>query len=258
MTNSIKPHQAAELFPLMRADEFDGLVADIREHGQREPIVLHDGLVLDGRNRLRACEVLGIAPRTVEWDLNGKPPEAFVISMNLHRRHLSESQRGVIAAKMATLNHGQHLTNSPDTEIYVSEMSQPQAAEMLNVSVATLQNAKTVLNHGTPEEIAAVERGDKTVGPLSKTIRARRPPKKPRKKKLSEEGKNPERIQRQKMHADIWEALGGALDALTSLPLPSDVVAIIRKNPNRQKNVDAKLSRALNWIQEFENVYRAE
>ena len=60
-------HPAAEIFPLMSDEEFKGLVADIQEHGLREPIVLHDGKVLDGRNRVRACEELGIELDLENW-----------------------------------------------------------------------------------------------------------------------------------------------------------------------------------------------
>ncbi|HQU46522.1 MAG TPA: hypothetical protein PK867_27190, partial [Pirellulales bacterium] len=91
-------HPAAELFPLMRGPEFGLLVEDISEHGLREPIVIYQGLVLDGRNRLRACETTGVEPRFVEWDGVGSPL-AFVLSRNLHRRHLNEGQRAVIAAR---------------------------------------------------------------------------------------------------------------------------------------------------------------
>ena len=91
-------HPAAALFPLMKGPEFGLLVEDIDEHGLREPVVMHQGLVLDGRNRLRACEIAGKEPHFVEWDGVGSPV-AFVLSRNLHRRHLNESQRAMIAAQ---------------------------------------------------------------------------------------------------------------------------------------------------------------
>ena len=91
-------HPAAELFPLMKGPEFGLLVEDIDEHSLREPVVMHMGLVLDGRNRLRACEIAKVEPRFVEWEGVGSPL-AFVLSRNLHRRHLNESQRAIIAAR---------------------------------------------------------------------------------------------------------------------------------------------------------------
>jgi ParB-like chromosome segregation protein Spo0J len=56
----ISSHPAADLFPFMSDDELAELAVDIRAHGLLEPIVLLDGLVLDGRNRLRACEAAGV------------------------------------------------------------------------------------------------------------------------------------------------------------------------------------------------------
>ena len=91
-------HPAAELFPLMKGPEFGLLVEDIDAHGLREPIVMYQGLVLDGRNRLRASEIAKVEPRFVEWDGIGSPL-TFVLSRNLHRRHLNEGQRAVIAAR---------------------------------------------------------------------------------------------------------------------------------------------------------------
>lgn len=87
----IQAHPAADIFPLMQGDDFDELVADIREHGQQEPLLLHpDGSILDGRNRYRACLELGIEPLTRTWEPKGDEV-SMVLSLNLHRRHLTSS-----------------------------------------------------------------------------------------------------------------------------------------------------------------------
>jgi hypothetical protein len=97
-------HPAANLFPLMAVEgqEFGELVDDIREHGLIEEIELYEGKVIDGRNRLRACQHAGVEPRMVEL-VGGLPggvtPTGYVLSKNLHRRQLTEDQRAAIAAE---------------------------------------------------------------------------------------------------------------------------------------------------------------
>jgi len=90
-------HPLANIFPLMSESELDVLAADIAAHGQREPIYTHQGRILDGRNRFNACRKANREPRFVSWQGDGAPA-AFVVSMNLHRRHLNESQRADIAS----------------------------------------------------------------------------------------------------------------------------------------------------------------
>jgi hypothetical protein len=90
----LEPHPLANRFPLIEGDEFDNLVEDIRLNGLREPIVLYDGKILDGRNRYRACIEAKRPPKTRLFDLAAEgSPEAFVISVNLKRRHLSSKQK---------------------------------------------------------------------------------------------------------------------------------------------------------------------
>ena len=98
-------HRAAELFPMMNAAALQGLADDIREHGQREPVVLFDGAVLDGRNRLRACELAGVEPVfvTVESYEVGDPID-FVLSLNEKRRHMTDSQLATLAVDVNALN----------------------------------------------------------------------------------------------------------------------------------------------------------
>jgi N6-adenosine-specific RNA methylase IME4 len=92
----MKTHPAADLFPLLTGDDFEALKADIKAHGQRDPVVILDGAILDGRNRWRACEAIGVTPRTVPWDGEGSPT-AYVLSVNLCRRHLTPTQKSFVA-----------------------------------------------------------------------------------------------------------------------------------------------------------------
>jgi len=110
-------HPLADLFPPMEGAEFDALVADIKANGLHDQIVLYDGMILDGRNRYRACVALGwtwgaISEMAVNLDsliddVDGEGPgyggpAAYVISANIHRRHLTpELKRNLIAKVIA-------------------------------------------------------------------------------------------------------------------------------------------------------------
>src|SRR5262249_43728857 len=99
--NRLEFHPLANLFPLIEGWEFDELVADIAAHGVREPIWLYDGQIIDGRNRYRAASIAGVDCPMREY--TGDDPAAFVVSLNLKRRHLNDAQRAMVAAKLATL-----------------------------------------------------------------------------------------------------------------------------------------------------------
>jgi N6-adenosine-specific RNA methylase IME4/ParB-like chromosome segregation protein Spo0J len=145
-------HPLANIFPLVEGAEFDELVADIREHGLHEPIVVYEEKVLDGRNRIRACEAAGVDPTFTAY--TGDDPVAYVVSLNLRRRHLDESQRAMVAAKLATLKQGARTDLSP-----IGEMSQAQAATLLNVGKRSVERAAEVRDHGAPQLVSAVEQG---------------------------------------------------------------------------------------------------
>ena len=80
----MKTHPFADILPLLEGEPFEALVADIKANGLLQAITIHGNMVLDGRNRLRACEAAGIEPRFVEY--GGGDPLSFVLSQNLHRR----------------------------------------------------------------------------------------------------------------------------------------------------------------------------
>jgi ParB-like chromosome segregation protein Spo0J len=142
-------HPLADIFPLIDGAEFDELVGDVREHGLREPIVMFEDMVLDGRNRYRACEAAGVEPTFTVY--TGDDPISYVISLNLRRRHLDESQRAMVAAKLATLKLGdnQHSEGLPIG----------RSSELLNVGERSVARAREVIDRGATELVQAVERG---------------------------------------------------------------------------------------------------
>ena len=159
-------HPIADIFPLMQGAELAGLVEDVRAHGLREPIVLLNGDILDGRNRHRACEAANIEPRFETYV--GSDPLAFVLSLNVHRRHLDESQRAMIAARLANLHAGRRSAILPIERI----VTQPQAADMLKVGLSSLARAREVIDKGSPELARAVDRGEIPVSVAADLSRA--------------------------------------------------------------------------------------
>ena len=157
-------HLLAKIFPLMEGEAFADLVEDISAHGLHEPIVLYEGKILDGRNRYLASKAAEVAPRFETY--TGSDPLGFVISKNLHRRHLTESQRAMVAANLATMRQGARTDLSP-----IGEMSQSQAAELLNVGKRSVDRAKIVLSEGSPELIQAVQAGELSVSGAEERIR---------------------------------------------------------------------------------------
>jgi N6-adenosine-specific RNA methylase IME4/ParB-like chromosome segregation protein Spo0J len=181
-------HPAAELFPMMTPAELRELGEDIKAHGLQSPIAVARQIekrgnkyqLLDGRNRFAAMELVGVPftllttktyccfegspypgpegceePVVIEVDGD---PYAYVISANLHRRHLNESQRAMVAAKLANMRQGTRTDLAP-----IGAMSDADAATMLGVGERSVERAKTVHREGAPELVAAVEQGKVSV-----------------------------------------------------------------------------------------------
>jgi hypothetical protein len=149
----LKYHPLAEIFPLLKGKEFAELVADIKANGVRQKITLHDGMILDGRNRHLACIEAFVTPGFEDLPA-GKDPGEFVLSANLHRRQLSESQRAMVAAKLPKLGHGGVRTKSQ-----ICDLTQDQRARRFSVSKRTVEHAENVLKNCIPEIVEAVEKG---------------------------------------------------------------------------------------------------
>lgn len=89
-------HPLCTLFPRVVGADFDALVADIRANGLRQAIVLYGDMILDGGNRYRACLEAGVNPHFEHYE--GDSIVSFVLSANLHRRHLSAGQQAAIVS----------------------------------------------------------------------------------------------------------------------------------------------------------------
>jgi hypothetical protein len=159
----------------MEGAEFDALVADIKKNGLHYPIFLYEGKILDGRNRYRACLELGWEPATRNCDHHVGDPAGFVISRNIHRRHLTAKQRRELIAKL--------LKAAP-------EKSNRQIAETAKADDKTVATVRRDL-----EATAEIPQLEKTVGadgkarkqPTKKmTIRQRRERRKAKREAESE------------------------------------------------------------------------
>jgi hypothetical protein len=157
-------HPYAELFPWIEGHAFDEFKADVAKRGVIEPVVMFDGQLLDGRNRYMAARDLGIEyPVT---DYAGDDPLGYVIAKNLARRHLTESQRAMVGAKLE--NMPAHRPAEKDANLHTSRQA---AAERVNVSPRSIATAKVVQEQGIPEVGTAVERGDVSVSAAEKIAR---------------------------------------------------------------------------------------
>lgn len=99
MSTVLPVHPAAELFPMLGPAEMRSLSQNIKSNGLRRPVVLFEGQVLDGRNRLAACEWAGVEPRFEEF--TGDDPWQYAWDLNAERRHLEPMQRAALAVKFA-------------------------------------------------------------------------------------------------------------------------------------------------------------
>ena len=166
----MESHPYADIFPIHDGDNIAGLRADLKRVGQQEPIWTFEDMILDGRRRELACKLEGIEPWYKPY--KGNDPLAFVISKNLHRRHLSDDERAFVAAKIANIPGAGRPSGKTDISaaapisqatktgiLRTAAISQTQAAELLNVSTDAVKRAAKVEKNGTPAQQKAVQEG---------------------------------------------------------------------------------------------------
>jgi hypothetical protein len=137
-------HDLCKIMPPHSKEEFKELKEDIHKNKLQMPIITYDGKILDGRGRYNACVELakeGVETNFRTAPYTGPDPRRYVVSMNVKRRHLNESQRALIAAQLATFTHGGDRTGKAS----IDALSQQEAAVLLNVSEPSVERAVKVL-----------------------------------------------------------------------------------------------------------------
>lgn len=209
MVLDLAAHTLCDLVPGgMSEEEHTALVEDIRTHGVRQPIMLYEGKVLDGRARYRACKSVGIECPTAEFKGTEAEAHHFVLSLNLHRRTLSGMQKALAVAE--------EYRRSVNTD--GPKPSQETISKRYGVSKQTLSLCLKALDSKNTMLLTRMRRGEVTRGELEEEFYDR-------------ETANTRTDAGTTAPADNNEDLFG------SAPVPSNVVPIDRAAAPRTNNV---------------------
>jgi len=174
-------HPVANLFPLIEGAELDALAEDVRANGLLEAVWIDAaGVLLDGRNRLRACAQASVEPR---WQVyEGADPVGFIVSLNLKRRHLSAGQKAALAADLLPFYEDQaqerSRSNLKQNRVRRSAQSEPEgrsderAAKAVGASGRAVAQFKRVAEQA-PDLADKVRSGDLAVDRAERIVRDR-------------------------------------------------------------------------------------
>ncbi len=157
-------------------------IEDIRKNGQQVPIELFGGKIIDGRRRFKACGIAGVQPKFRDVSAVVTDPITYVMSLNLHRRHLAISQLAMVAAKVREIYERQAKERMKEgggdkksttaksgmsPAAYPIEGKRGATRDIVGATVGvtgtTVDKATKVLKQAVPEVIEAVEQGRMTV-----------------------------------------------------------------------------------------------
>lgn len=226
MTNNfpVEVHPIANIFPMMSDEEFAGLKSDIEANGVRECVVLWNGKLIDGRNRMAAMLELNIDWNEYASELDADvDPVAYAISHNLHRRQLNTSQRAMVAARLREMfddeakerrkategrpKKGEKKlpANSPE----VNSDARDAAGRSLNVGGKSVDAATTVLETENAELIEAVDQGKVAVSTAAAILKSDQESA----SELVERIKRGDKIKPPKPQAPVWEVIAKKIES---------------------------------------------
>jgi ParB-like chromosome segregation protein Spo0J len=229
-----EPHPLAKMFPPMSAQELGELADDIKKNGQLDCIILYEDKILDGVHRAKACAMKGKTPRYYRWDqlppvVQERGPLAFVIGRNLKRRHLTTSQRAMIATelipafekeaharKLAGKTLAQKCAKGDNGEV-VRGKSTEQAAAAMGVSTRSVEHAKHI-KAKSPKKAEKIKAGKLTVGKATRDEAKIQAAKQRREAAIA------------RIRKVCGEALADAVEKGARLKKPKDVLAFVAQS----------------------------
>ena len=163
-------HPLCRHLPKMDDDDLQKLADDIEKNGQRLPIILFRGRILDGRHRRNACILRGIEPQYETFQGTFDEAKNLVVSLNEHRRHMTTSQRALTAAGWDEVKDEDEsgdgvVITTPDEP---KSQTVAEAAEAWNVNRDTVFRAKKVLRTAAPEVTDEIKQGRMTINKAGK------------------------------------------------------------------------------------------
>lgn len=185
----MKFHPVADIFPKMTSAEFSELRASIKANGVREPVLVADDMIADGRHRWKAAEAEGVDCPTVQYNpsKHGTSLVQYVMDKNLHRRQMTTSQRAMIATNALPILESEaekrEKSGKADPTANLPQGRAPtsaaKAAVAAGVSERSVREAK-ILKAKAPELAAEVAAGTKS---LNAAVKQSKAPPKPEPKK---------------------------------------------------------------------------
>jgi hypothetical protein len=229
--SKLQYHPYADLFPLMTEEELDSLAADVKACGLREPVLLFEGKILDGRNRHAACLRAGIKPQFRDFEGDDAAALAYVESVNLQRRNMTPGQLAIVAARAWTLKtngHGGNRRSSASTK----RLNREEVARQYKISNVSLQHAKTLLEEA-PDLADQVFTGRLRVAVAFEELQKRR-----------EENA---RRERELQLLDKYDALRQAVDAGDLTLEEARAKALEQQRDEREHEQNKKSARRIWW-----------
>lgn len=233
---NIENHPYADLFPMMTAAELDALAADIEANGLRQPIVRYQGRILDGRNRLAACERIGAEPRFTDFEGDDAAALALVESLNVGRRDLTGAQRAIVAARRWLLNGDTKDKGGRPKKGEKPVQSEPVSLDALakkyKTARASISQARDLITEA-PDLAAQVEGCTLSLAAAYEQLQGRR-------KEAAQKAKDAERV------AEYTDAISNG-----EMQLEEALQKAIEQERDERETVAAQADARRHWLEEL-------
>ena len=223
-------HSLCSIFPKLDKTSFEALRNDIQANGLRNPIIVKNGEILDGQNRLQACKDLGITPKYQEYE--GEDLVEFVLAQNLHRRHLTAGQSATIVALAQDWSNAHPVGKVAKLPIKCLPVdTQSDRAEKSGASKRTQGSADKLVKEN-PELAMQVATGEITLNKAMKEIE-------PEKDESAEDSFDVVHAYEQEVAEN--QRLHGVIEALTVDDKDKSIISM----SERIKGLEGRLNQAL-------------